>query len=65
MKAGDLVKFYHDKNDFFTDEEALWWIGILVKYTLHLDKWDILHQEGLVRIEHRKIKKIGKKDESW
>jgi len=64
MKAGDLVRFYHDKEDFFVDEEALLWIGILIKYTLHLDSWDILYKEGLVKIEHSKIQKIGKKDES-
>ena len=65
MKVGDLVEFYYDKNDFFTDEEELWWIGILVKYTLHLDKWDILYKDGLVKIRHGKIQKIDKKDECW
>jgi len=65
MKEGDLVKFYYDKHDFFTDEEEVWWIGILVKYTLHLDKWDILFKEGLVKIRHGKIQNLVKENESW
>ena len=62
MKVGDLVKFNVAPR---RGDQPIWWIGILLKYTLHLDKWDILYKKGLVKIRHGKIKKLVKENEDW
>lgn len=62
MKVGDLVKFNVAPH---RGDQPIWWLGILLKYTLHLDRWDILHSGKLLKIEHGNIQEIGKKDESW
>ena len=62
MKVGDLIKFKSPTKS--SRLYARWKIGLLLKYTLHEDKWDILCGDGIFRIRHGQIKQLERKNEA-